>query len=244
MIFVLWPTCRPQVAITRATQWLERASDKTSMQFMFGVNTDEHLALLMAMPNPLRERSVWFLYPDCRPGATATATKLTRMLVQDFGASLDRSIVVLASDDFESPQNWDSHLLSEALPYTKEHPELRTMVALIVNDGYKKDTNIIPLPVVSGPCLKRLNGIIYHPNFRHFFSDEELFYVATELGLIRNLRGTDAPVFHHRHWSFSGRDRDQFDERNNTHWTEDKATYDLRKDWPVEKKLELPEGWK
>lgn len=229
MIFILWPTCRPAVALKRAAQWLERALDKNGVTLMFGVNHIDHMtALNIGFPQCIIGGHVHILiHQECRPGATATATKMSAELSQMAWFN-DRDIVVLASDDFEAPEKWDEHL--------------RTQVndgALIVNDGYKPFTNIVPMPVVSGAALKRLNGILYHPVYHHFFSDQELFDVVTELGIIRDLRGTDAPVFHHRHWSFGGRDRDHYDERNNTHWAEDKATYELRKTWPVERKLTL-----
>lgn len=230
MIKVLWPTIRPEVALKMADLWCDRSKDMYGVEFYFAVNDDTpNSEVLEKIKNcgPSIEKT------GNKTGVTHSATVLTRKLFNSDDL-LDNDIVILASDDFEAPQNWDKNLIDQYVDFDG---------ALIVNDGYKKTTNIIPMPVVSGKCLRRLNGIIYHPAYHHFYSDQELFDVCTELGIIRNLRETVAPVFSHRHWSFSGgRDRDHFDERNNSQWNSDKAIYESRSKLSVEEKISLKDA--
>ncbi len=221
MIKLLWPTVRPSVALTAANDWLSKSTDPANVEIIFGVNKQEHVDVLGHHA---------YLFESARPGVTATATCLTRL----FGGK-DKDIIVLASDDFTCEKGWDAHL-------EKEYENFDG--ALIVNDGYKIGTNIIPIPVVCGSFLSRLNGIAYHPAYNHFFSDEELFYVVQEIGNVKDLRGTKSPLFAHKHWSFGGRKKDDFDNRNNKWWDADKKMFELRKSWPLEKKLELTENFK
>lgn len=237
MIIVLWPTVRPSTAYANAKKWMASATTPRQVEFWFGVNSDaDKAALMQAEINTgmLDSRySQCYLYKNARQGVTYTATKMSRLAATKIK---DEDILVLASDDFTAPPGWDEHLRNQ-YAYAWDG-------ALIVHDGYKPETNIIPMPVVSGSVLRLLNGILYHPAYHHFYSDEELYYVATELKRVKNLRGTDAPKFEHKHWSFNGaRQKDQFDARNQTKWDHDKAVYLSRKALPVEEKLKLPDWW-
>lgn len=237
MITVLCPTVRPEVAYANAQRWMAAATNKAQVVFWFGVNTEADFAALAHAEihtGMLDSRySRMSLFKNARQGVTDTVTKMTRQAYHSLVNNKD--IFVLASDDFSAPPGWDEHLQNQ-FGYEWDG-------ALIINDGYKPETNIIPMPVVSGAVLKRLNGILYHPAYHHFYSDEELFYVATELKLVKNLRGGDAPKFEHKHWSFSGRRKDGFDERNQIKWDHDKAVYLKRKALSVEEKLKLPDWW-
>ncbi len=224
MIKLLWPTVRPQVAIGAAKKWAELSTDLKNFDLVFCVNTTEHQRVFLDSGYPAA------LLEGARPGIAHTATLMTCAVLEYCSP---KDIIVLASDDFTCEPGWDEHL--------KNQYAFEWQGALIVNDCYPKTTNIIPLPILSGAALRRLNGVVYHPAYNHFFSDQELFYVCTGLGLVKNLRGTDAPKFEHKHWSFGGRKKDEFDHRNNGWWAADSATYEKRKSLPVEEKLKLPE---
>ncbi len=235
MIRILWPTIRPAVALNRAKEWRDRCADQSQVHFWFGVNVASYEDGC-AVDFAFKGKAGYSVF-DAGPGVTDTATQMTQELIDPFNEDhvSDKEVVVLASDDFEVPQGWDAHLVEQFKDFDG---------ALIVNDGYKRGVNIIPLPIVSGACLRKLNGVVYNPAFHHFFSDQEMHDICQELKIVKDLRGSDAPAFSHKHWSFGGRDRDVHDMRNTEWWTEDKKTYDLRKDWPVSEKLKLPEGWK
>lgn len=229
LIIVLWPTCRPDAALARAKEWESRAVGACRVAFVFGANDD-----ISSYPGELCQpigRAIARVAPTGTvKGVTHSATILSRSA----RLANDNDIVVLASDDYEAPQAWDQHLVDQL----DDHDG-----SVIVNDGYKSETNIIPIPVMSGATLRRLNGIIYHPAYHHMFCDQELYDIVAGMGAYKNLRGTAAPIFHHRHWTFNGRDRDHHDMRNTEWWNEDKATYERRRTLPLAEKLKLPEGW-
>lgn len=246
MIQVIWPTVRPKVAAQGYMAWLHKATDPNSVKFHLLVNTQQEGQELHACETESKLSGLTVAHevvviPSTRQGVTFTATRMLRMMLNNTWQNYegrpyeDQDIFVLASDDFTCEPGWDEHLRNQY--------NFSWNGVLIVNDCYPVSTNIIPMPVVSGSVLRRLNGILYNPAFFHFYSDEELFYIATELKLIKNLRGTPSPEFKHLHWTFGGRKKDSFDERNNARWDADKKMYEARKALPVEEKLKLPEWW-
>ncbi len=230
MILVLWPTIRPAVALANYKKWLSLCGDPGQVHAIFGVNSTDHWNQLTPSSSEDGFREV-VMDGDCRPGVTSMATRLSRYAK----VYLNRDIFVLASDDFNVQQGWDDHLIEQFDGFDG---------ALIVKDGYKPKTNIIPIPIMHRKMMERLNWIVYHPEFNHFFSDQELFDIVMEIGNTKDLRGTDTHLFSHKHWSFGGRQRDEFDLRNDTWWDEDKATYERRKKLPLAEKLKLPDWWK
>ncbi len=228
MIRILWPTVRPAIAVTAAKLWLEKATDCGDIDFEFGVNSTVDRDVLF---NRAKGYTVC-LCEDARPGVAAAATHLSFHYAQ---LCQNNDIIILASDDFEVEQGWDEHLRQVYADFDG---------ALIPNSDYAPLTNILEIPIVSGKLLKQLNGVLYSPFYHHFFSDQELHDIVSEMGVVKNLRGTNAPKFRHRHWSFQGRKRDEFDIRNDKMWGEDKATYGSRESLPLAEKLKLPEGWK
>lgn len=233
MINVLWPTIRPKEAYERAKSWhSKRGGDILDASFYFAVNSTEHREALLNLNQgreylPLLNVSI---FDRARPGVCHSASMLSRYFIPPKCCGYDTDIIILASDDYDVPQGWDSYLIEQFKDFDG---------MLIVNDhkSYAQATNIIPIPICSGAYLKRLNGIFYHPDFHHFFSDQELYYNALEIGNFKDLRGTDEPRFEHKHWSFGGRKKDAFDNRNNTWWNEDKATYERRKKMTLEQRL-------
>ncbi len=233
MIRVLWPTVRPKIAVERAAQWRERCDCSDKVSFWFGINKPEQIDEMKALSEQECGRYSYFVAKD---GVTDTATKMTRALLANPGNCKDSDIVILASDDYEVEQGWDTYLMAQFSDFNG---------MLIANDceHYTPKTNIIPIPICSGAFLKRMNGVLYHPAYSHFFSDEELYSVVMEIGNVRDRRSTGDLRFQHRHWSFQGRTKDVFDLRNNAWWAKDKATHEARKSLSLEEKLKLPNGW-
>lgn len=227
MIRVLWPTIRPAVAIAQANKWREAAGADSSseyFQIQFGINDEAHR-------KPFEDAGESYAWYDVRPGVCATATRMSRAVS---AMCEDSDIIVLASDDFTVPVGWSEYLREQYIGFDG---------ALIVNDGYKIETDIIPLPILSGKLLKRMNGVIYNPVYHHVFSDNELYDIVSEMRLVRNRRDSEAPKFAHKHWIYGARKKDEFDRRYDTWWAEDEKLFRKRKAWPIEKKILLPEGF-
>jgi hypothetical protein len=216
------------MATDRALSWRQAAHRPGDVRFYFGVNgagAREELSALWAQSDALWECGDY----SVPPGVTATASELTGLIINDLSIP-PSDIVILASDDYVAPPQWDALLKRE----------LSGFDGLLLIDGYdrpKKKTNLVPLPIATVGCLRRL-GVLYHPAYRHFFADQELYDVALELGVVKNCRDS-GPQFEHMHWSFGERERDQSDDRNDSWWDEDHATYERRRLMPVRDRLKL-----
>lgn len=235
MIHILWPTVRYEAAAQMATLWYERAADKSSHRFLFGVNKNPNIAIVpdpCDVLNSIGAVAFVFDQPAHRKGCCWVSTKLSKAV--GGRADISKDTIILASDDWEAPQNWDCHVTEQMADGTN---------FLIANDGYAPETNIIGLPIVSATALKLLNGIIYNPVYCHMFSDQELYYIAKELGGVKNLRGSGCESFVHKHWCFDKRTRDEHDQANHENWQRDNDTYEARKNLSLAEKLKLPDFW-
>lgn len=220
---ILWPTVRPAMAADRARKWIATASKPDSLHFNFcvGGGDESHLTRLTA-----KNKVIWSLKSP-HPGVCHPATKMTRACVL-----ADDDILILASDDFEPVSaGWDGSVRGAFKP---DGP------GCLLNDGYRPGTNIVPIPVITGRLLKKLNGIVYHPAYRHFFSDQELYDILIEMGEIVEQREGQA-LFKHLHHSFDGRRRDIHDANNQNGWSRDKKMYWERKRMTLDSKLKFPE---
>lgn len=165
-----------------------------------------------------------------RPGVCAPAHKIAKQIVEMKDLP-DSDIVVLASDDFIPPEGWDEFLRDSF----RSHDG-----ALIVNNGNPPYRGpVVDLPIMTVVCLRKLNGIIYHPEYYHNYADNELWDVLHELKLVKNLRGTSTPVFQHEHWRTKHRERDEVDDRTQAHAEDDRLTYERRKVLPVSERLKI-----
>lgn len=199
MIHLLWPTIRPKMMVDTYVSWMNRASDQQRIKTYVAVNTKPHQYNLRHL---LNQRSLLtnidiFVSGDV-VGVSHACNFLTH-LPQLEGPNSD--LVILSSDDMYAPPNWDSWLISE---FNNE-----SLLAILVNDGYISQQNIT-IPILTMGCLKRLNRIIYHPSYKHSYSDTELYDNLNKLNLLRNL-WSKSPVFEHRNWANSKRNFDHID---------------------------------
>ncbi len=102
---------------------------------------------------------------------------------------INGQIIIVVSDDFDCPQDWDKELLSAI--------DDREEFAIKVNDGISKSDNpIMMLPILSKKLFDRL-GYIYYPEYIGMYADNDLFEVCDKLGAMIH-----APhlLFQHNHW--------------------------------------------
>ncbi|GAG33200.1 unnamed protein product, partial [marine sediment metagenome] len=141
---------------------------------------------------------------------------------------LDREdIIIVPSDDFYSFANWDMYL----------YENMREFYGVLkVNDGHMKD--IISMPVMKYPALETMNHVIYHPAYNHMFCDKELHSTAYELGLCRAVPMGD-PVFEHKHWAHSTREKDEHDDINDAGYNDGKEIYIKRMNLDIGERLKV-----
>lgn len=232
MIHIFWPTVRTKMAADRAALWIERSSSEwasTGFKFVFCVEPDADKTPLRNLKARFHDVTI-FSCKSPHAGAAYPATVMT----QHFDVA-DEDIAILGSDDWEPSKDrkwWDEIIRT----YFEQNKE-----GCFIDDGYKVGTNIVGLPIISGRLLRRLNGILYNPHYKHFYSDQELHDILREIGELGERRDSAIPLFTHKHHSFGGRVCDAFDSRTQQNWDFDLMTYDKRKDLSVAEKLKLPE---
>lgn len=96
--------------------------------------------------------------------------------------------IILVSDDFELPNNWNI-LLKDKINTESE------LYAILVNDGISKG-DILSIPILSKALYDKL-GYIYHPEFFSLFADNALLDVCKKLNCLIDARDI---LFQHHHY--------------------------------------------
>lgn len=231
MIHILWCTLRPSQFKEMHSEWIKRADNPEMIQTYVAVNWQEHA-------NELKEylsKNYLITLNTNKIGVCYPSYQLSSNLGVKMGKCEDSDIVIFASDDFIAPQGWDTYL--------KNKLEGKGDVGLMVRDGYQlpDSSNMlhpaITIPIMTYGCLRKMNGVIYHPAYNHMFSDVELYLNAKDLGILIDDRLNDETTFEHLHYAAGKRNVDDADRAYNAKWQEDEQTWNIRKLMPVEERI-------
>jgi hypothetical protein len=211
---------------------MKNASSVENIKTYVAVNWEEHA-------NKLRDYSgidhIIITNTD-RIGVCYPSYQLSSKLGIDFGNCHNKDIVILASDDFLPPKNFDDYLISKF--------ENRSGV-LMCRDGYQlpDSSNMmypaITIPIMTYDSLLKLNRIIYHTDYNHMFSDCELYYNSRDLGILIDDRLTDTTIFEHHHYAANKRNPDQMDLNYNSKFKDDQKVFEYRKKLPIEERVKI-----
>jgi hypothetical protein len=221
MIYLVTATIRPEQFLETEAFWRKQSSKKNEITTKVIVDTESDKKIIN---NP----EICDVYGLKAGGITKPLTKLTKKLVSYID---DEDIIVVMSDDFYPPKNWDKYLIN----FYKKHKGCLSVKIKGLNDGNRN--TIISLPIMDGYTLKRLNGYIYHPAYNHQFSDNELFDNVKYLNLLHIENDESAPFFEHKHWTTSDRQRDEYDNINNKTAVRDRDIYNNRKNMLFETRI-------
>lgn len=229
MINILWPTIRPEVFIQMYKMWIDRSSNVDIIQTHVCVNYMDQLNKIQPI---LKKTDRIIISSDPkRIGVCLPAYELSSTLV---GGKDD--IVILASDDFLPPQNWDQYLIDKLN---------RKEGVLFVRDGYQAPDSsnmlspVITIPIMTYGALEKMNKVIYHPSYNHMFSDGELYLTSKQMGLLIDDRMSDFTTFEHRHWVTGKRNPDQNDQNYNLKWKQDEDNWNKRKIMRIEDRIKV-----
>lgn len=149
----------------------------------------------------------------------------------------DDDILIGVFDDVSCIPNWDEYLLNYYKDYTG---------ALLINDGVQHYGETVRLVAISMPVmdirtLKQLNRIIFHPEYKHYFADNEVYFNLKELGLLWDIRKFDKTIFQHEHyWIINKRKLDAIDQQIIDNCGDyDRIVYEKRMKLPLQKRLEV-----
>jgi hypothetical protein len=226
MIKILWATIRPEMFIDNHKLWMEQADDTSKIETYVAVNNEDQKNILLKYNKKLLIKVIG----DNNFGVAKPLYQLTKDLQGN-----PEDIIIAVFDDVYSVPHWDSFFYNEF----KDHNG-----ALYVNDGNQSAENdkdyLITMPVMTFSCLERLNKIIFHPSYNHYFGDDEFTGILRELGVLKDCRkGIDAPTFRHKHSSNRLRQIDEVDSRNYTCLEPDRAVFWIRTGFSLEEKLKV-----
>jgi hypothetical protein len=233
MIHILWATIRPEQFKNAHSEWIRRSEAPENIQTYVAVNWEQHATELK---DYLKNNFLITLNTN-KIGVCYPSYQLSSNLGIKMGSCKDDDIVVFASDDFMAPEGWDTYLINKL--------NGKGDVCLMVRDGYQlpDSSNMlypaITIPIMTYGCLRKMNGIIYHPAYNHMFSDVELYFNVKELNLLYDDRLNDETTFEHLHYAAGKRQPDGADQAYNQKWKEDEITWNIRKLLPVEKRIEI-----
>jgi len=211
-IYLLYPTVRPKIARETIKYWINMTDRKSVIILLLAVDTIEQSKQLQ-LPCTIADK--------IRPGSVYKLYLLTRNLTV-----ANDDIIIGMSDDIFPPRDWDELLKIQLKNET---------AVLLVNDGiHASDKEMAPLPILTGSAFNKLNRIIGHPSYHHVWSDQEFYYNAKELNLIKDIRQTHKTiVFEHRHFSVSKRTYDEADVARRVFAKTDYEIFKVRMKLPV-----------
>jgi hypothetical protein len=207
MIYLLWPTIRVKDFAENLKNWIMTSSSEENFKVIIAVDSVEERNYLL---NEEFENIIVANNPD--GGVVKPLNAITETL--DLGYN---DILVVASDDFVPPYFWDTYLLRQYEDFSG---------VFKVNDGQMK--NIISMPVMDYKTFLKLNRIIYNKVYNHMFCDQELHDIVHELGLCKHDR-ISGPLFHHKHYTFGQRSKDEHDIANMNGFNAAKDLYQKRR---------------
>ncbi|MCX8130426.1 MAG: hypothetical protein N3I35_10040 [Clostridia bacterium] len=228
MIHILWCTIRPQTFMQTHSDWMAKCSCTENVKTMVALNTEEHAAIIRPYGEKYSLETI--IVGDERIGMAYPAYCLSSRLKAD-----DMDVVVLASDDIFPPEAWDEYLINKFADFSG---------CLYVRDGYQENIKnkglpSITIPIMTYNCLKELNHVIYHPEYRQLFCDSELYINLKEKGLLKDDRESDMTTFEHRHYLVNKRDADIYDSVFGSYWNRDAAVFKRRMCLSLEDRLKV-----
>lgn len=215
MIHLLWPTVRPETMKLTYKHWMDTAKYKDKIKIKIAVNT-------LLQRHQLNEFEDIMIIGEKRKGPTLAVYRLGQSIMCDS----PNDILVVVSDDFYSPANWDEWLYEKFKTWGD---------AILVNDGYQFG-GCVTIPIMTYKCLLKLNRIIYHPSYMWQFSDAELYENLIALRLLKSFR-SEKVLFEHRHWAMAKRKFDEHDRLGSAYGGQDLNNFSNRMKLKVEQRL-------
>lgn len=100
--------------------------------------------------------------------------------------------IIVVSDDFDSPKNWDRDL-DDFITTSIESDQY----AIHVNDDYSYPKELLTIPILSQQLFRRL-GYIYHPSYFSMYADNDIFEACKLIGVLHDCGHL---TFRHNHYT-------------------------------------------
>lgn len=189
---------RPDICLSVIKNWLSKADNIYQIEYIVSVDSsDPFIGLYEELIEPS------FLH---------VADNKSAIEAINIAATVSNgSIMVVCSDDFDCPENWDTDLI--------KHLKGKSDFVVKTWDGCQPW--IITLPIMDRVYYNRF-GYIYHPGYKHMFCDTEMTHVADLLD-----RKIEIPmIFNHKHYSQQGGiPKDAVSVKNDSTWAQGEKLY-------------------
>jgi hypothetical protein len=194
---------RVQKAFDACYQWLRNASDDIQFEYILSLDSDDE-----AVPHFQKAFSDFVNVP------ITIITNNNRSIVDAVNRAAEIStgdILIVVSDDFSCPVNWDREILKAV--------EGKQDWVLKVDDG--SGTWIVTLPIMDQEYYEKA-GFIYDPSYTHLFVDTAQTHKAILSGKIIY---AEHLTFVHHHPDLGKGVKDALNERNNKTWFQGEKVY-------------------
>ena len=196
---------RPAMAFQTKNKWMSNALRPSEIEYILSVDNDDP---------QLQDYNTEFKYSadvTIKYNNNNSAMQAINVVAPDSKGNL----IVVVSDDFDCFEGWDEYLLS--------HLQGDSDYIVKTSDGYMNSNWLITLPIMDRAYYNRF-GYIYHPDYKHMWSDTEMTTVGHMLGKIIDLQNSNA-VFKHRHYTINEMQKDAVIEKNDATWNQGKSLF-------------------
>lgn len=204
---------RPQQAAATAKAWLSSAKDKSNIEYIFSLDSDD--PTYEKVYSQFKEEPNFRFNMGYHKSAIEAINNAAKIATGD--------LFIVVSDDFACPFHWDDALLNMVGKLTD----------FIVKTEDGAQPWIITLPIMDRVYYERF-GYIYHPDYQHMFCDTEMTHVGHLLGKVIELPIT----FKHNHYTTGKTAKDAVNVKNDATWNQGEKLYLER----VMRNFDLPEA--
>lgn len=208
---------RPEMAMKTIANWMGKAKFPNDIQYILSIDTEDCALYWNAL---IKEKVD--IDGLCKASDNKSAIEAINKVVHL--AKSDLFIVV--SDDFDCFQDWDEYLLTRLIDCND----------FIVKTYDGEQDWLITLPIMDRTYYNRF-GYIYHPDYKHMFSDTEMTTVAHYLNKVIDLQ-SNINVFTHNHYTTGAMEKDKINEKNDATWSQGEELFRER----LSRDFDLPVG--
>lgn len=182
---------RAEKARDTFVNWMGKATDKHDYEYIVSIDNDD-----------MQKESY---YENFSHTGVNVIENPNRSIVDAVNVAANLStgdLLIVVSDDFDCPDQWNEKLMSHTLPESGEY-------AFLVNDGIC-DYQLMTIPMISRKLFNRL-GYVYYQEYASMFADEDLLEVCKRLNCIVK---SDL-LFDHKHFITGKSEKDHTYTRQN-----------------------------
>jgi hypothetical protein len=178
---------RPFQAMKTTLSWIEKASGTHQLEYIISLDdNDTFIDQYLGM------------FEDTNVNVIITPSRSCVGAVNEAAKASTGDILIVVSDDFECPFDWDKIVV--------DHMDMSTPCALHVDDGITNFSRIMTIPIINRKLYEVL-GYVYHPSFVSMWADNHLYEVVSIKGKIIIVDR----LFQHNHYMNNKRKKDATD---------------------------------